>query len=119
MPCATITFTDITQPALDLFTLLTASTTPGYSVAGGQLDTKTLLSRVSYLSIQASPSNASNQNVLKGDKDTGSAGTRQGKELAPGIIDTIQGIENAGFLNQIYLRATQNALKANVEWYYS
>lgn len=119
MPCATITFTDITQPALDLFTLLTAASTPGYTVTGGQQQAMTVLSRVSYLSIQASPRNANSQYVYKGDRDTGNAGTRQGKELAAGIIDTIQGIENAAYLNQIYLRASQNGLIANVEWYYS
>lgn len=118
MPCATITFTDITQPALDLYTLLTATSTPGYSV-NGQVQALTTLSRVSYLSVQASPTNASNQYVYKGASDTGNSGSKQGKELSPGTIDVIQGIENAAYLNQIYLRASQNNLKANVEWYYS
>jgi len=119
---ATITFTDITQPALDLYTLLTASTTPGYSVAQSknvQQPTISTIARVSYLSIQASPRNAGSQYVYKGGPDLHNDGSAQGKELAAGIIDVIQGFYDEVHLSQVYLRASVNGLIANVEWYYA
>jgi len=119
---ATITFTDITQPALDLYTLLTAASTPGYTVAQSQNNKQPTIStvaRVSYLSVQASPRNAGSQYVYKGGPDLANDGSKQGKELAAGIIDVMQGIHDEAHLSQIYLRASQNGLIANVEWYYA
>lgn len=117
---ATITFTDITQPALDLWTLLTSASTPGYTVVQpAKPSTLSAFGRVSYLSIQASPRNAGSQYVYKGGPDMASDGSKQGKELAAGIIDVMQGIYDEAHLSQIYLRASQNNLIANVEWYYA
>ena len=119
---ATITFTDITQPGLDLYTLLTAASTPGYSVAqsqGNQQSSLSTLGRVSYLSIQASPRNAGSQYVYRGGSDMSNNGAKQGKELAAGVIDVMQGIYDEAHLSQIYLRASQNGLIANVEWFYA
>lgn len=119
---ATITFTDISQPGLDLLTLLTASSTPGYTVVqskGVQQPSLNTQGRVSYLSIQASPRNAGSQYVYRGGPDMGNAGTSQGKELAAGVIDVMQGTTDEVHLSQVYLRASQNALIANVEWFYA
>ena len=119
---ATITFTDINQPGLDLFTLLTAASTPGYTVqqpGGNQQQAMSTLGRVSYLSIQASPRNAGSQYVYRGGPDMSNNGVKQGKELAAGIIDVIQGIHDEVHLSQVYLRASVNGLIANVEWYYA
>jgi hypothetical protein len=101
---ATITFTDITQPVLDLYTLLTAASTPGYTVQQSRSalqPTISTVARVSYLSVQASPRNAGSQYVYKGGPDLGNAGSSQGKELAAGIIDTIQGIYDEVHLSQV------------------
>ena len=120
MPSATITITDSTKAALDLLTLLTSSTTPGYSVVpAAGFQALTTLGRVSYLSIQASPRNGNGTYIYRGDKDTDGGGNRQGKELTPGTIDVMQGIYGEVHLSQVYIRGSSNGLIANVEWYYA
>lgn len=127
MPCATITINGPTT-YLDLYTLLRGSqpgppyspSVPiaGYTVAPPQgILGLGVGQRVSYLSIQASPTNATGSYVYVGD-DNLEPGTCQGKELAPGVIDTDRVLENVAGLSQIYLGASASGLKANIELYW-
>lgn len=129
MPCATITINGPTT-FLDLYTLLRgsqpgppSSVQPivpivGYTVAPAQGILGTGVGqRVSYLSIQASPTNATASYVYVGDSNL-QPGTCQGKELAPGVIDTDRVLENVAGLGQIYLAASASGLKVNIELYW-
>jgi hypothetical protein len=115
---ATITITDITQPAQNLFTLLSKGSMPGYTVVpnGGIITPMTLIGGVSYLSVQASLSNSAI--VYKGDEKTANDGSRQGKEMPAGSADVIQGLPTSVNLQEIYLRASANGAKINVEIHY-
>src|SRR6267154_598435 len=120
MNCATITITDITKPAQSLYTLLSVGSQPGYTVspAGGIFPAISIIGSVSYLSVQASPTN-STQTVYKGDENTKTDGSLQGKEMAAGSTDVIQAYPHQVDLNTTFLRASANGAKINVEVHYS
>lgn len=129
MPCATITINGPTT-YLDLYTLLKGSQPgppyavqpskpiSGYTVAPAQgIIGLGVGQRVSYLAIQASPTNVAGSYVYVGDENL-APGTCQGKELAPGVIDSERAPENLAGLGQIYLGASASGLKANIELYW-
>lgn len=120
MPCMTITINGPSK-ALDLLTLMKGSQSGGPGAGSGYVVSPAngiiglvAGARVSYLSVQASPTNASNQYVYVGDENV-AAGTNQGKELAPGIIDARMGMSNVSHLGEIFLLASAVGLKANIE----
>lgn len=136
MQCATITVTDITQKPQNLMTLLSQGNQPGYTVVpAGGISGKTtggglagdsalpatvgMIGSVSYLSIQASVTNSGGQTIYKGDENVATNGSCQGKELAAGTIDAIQGMERAVNLAEVYVTASANGAKFNVEWHYA
>lgn len=125
MFCATITITDITQPAANLLNLLKNAGgnglgTPGYLVkTAAQFNSLTTLGGVSYVSIQASPRNGNGTYIYEGDEGVTNNGTCQGKELTPGTIDTHQAYPNSTFLSEIYIAGSVNGVIANVEFSYS
>src|SRR5208282_2095486 len=120
MPSCTITISDITKPAQSLAALLSQGSLPGYTVAppGGIIPALTLINGVSYLSCQASYTNGT-QTVYKGDENTKTDGTRQGKEMEAGDTDVQQAYPYTVNLNEIYLRASANGAVVNVEIHYS
>jgi len=130
--CATVTVTDITQKPRSIWDLLINGSGAGYTVApsstGGQNPSGPLgafqniqfIGGFSYLSIQASPGNANGQNILVGDEGLVNSGAQQGKELTPGTIDVHQSSGNLSVhAQELYITATQNNLKANLEWHYA
>jgi hypothetical protein len=121
MPAITITITDITQPAQNLYTLITKGSQTGYTVKPASPAASvaiTEISEVSYLSIQASKTNGS-KIVYKGDQGTANDGTQQGLELAAGDTNIMQMYPRVVYLQQIYLRANTNGAIANVEFHHS
>jgi hypothetical protein len=123
MFAATITITDITKPVQNLYTLLSQGSQPGYTVApaaGFQPSnlTQSQVSAVAYLSVQASYLNAGTI-VYKGDENVKSDGSRQSKELAAGDTDVQQAYSYSTYLYEIYLSASANGARINVEIHYA
>lgn len=120
MFCATITVTDHTAAAQNLFTLLSKGSQTGYTVspAAGIITNLTMIASASYLSIQASPSN-SGITLYKGDENTANDGSRQAKELQNGDVDVSQAYPYSVNLQEIYMRASADGGKFNVEIHYS
>lgn len=120
MFAATITITDITQPGRSLYDLLTTGSGTGYTVspAAGIKREISMVGGVSYLSLQASYLNGA-AIVFKGDENTATDGSRQAKEMAAGDTDVSQAYPYSVNLQEIYLRASANNAKINVEIHYS
>lgn len=117
MPSATITITDVTQKPQNLYDLLTKPNLPGYTVVPAPAtnpNVATLVASVTYLSLQASYANSS-QTVYKGDSGVKNDGTRQSKELLAGDTDVQQAVQYSVNLNLIYVTASANGAKINVE----
>ena len=113
---ATITITDNTQKPQNLYDLLTKANLAGYSVVpppAVSANVPTLIASVCYLSIQASYANAAT--IYKGDSGVKTDGTRQAKEMLPGDTDVQQAVQYAVNLNEIYITASANGGKVNVE----
>lgn len=117
---ATIVISDITQPAQNLFTLLTKGSQPGYTVApaAGNTPAISMIGSVAYLSLQASYTNGA-AIVYKGDENTKTDGSRQAKEMLAGDTDVQQAYSYSTNLNEIYLRASANGARINVEYHYA
>ena len=120
MFAATITITDITQPGRSLYHLLTTGSGAGYTVApsDGINEEISMVGGVSYLSIQASYGNGQTI-IYKGDERVANDGSRQAKEMAAGDTDVSQAYPNSVNLREIYVRASVNGGKFNVECHYS
>lgn len=117
MPVATITITDVTQKPQNLYDLMTKPNLPGYSVVpapAANPNVPILTASVNYLSIQASYTNTS-QIVYKGDQGVKNDGSRQAKELLAGDTDVQQAVQYSVNLNLIYVTASANGAKVNVE----
>jgi hypothetical protein len=117
MACATITVTDITKTPQNLATLLAGGTLPsGYSIVPtkGIAPPALIGSTVAYLSIQADPSNGGT-NVYKGDENVANNDSCQGKVLTAGATDVQQMYPMTVNLNEIYLTASANNAKINIE----
>src|SRR5271169_7217402 len=116
MSIATVTITDITQTPQSLFSLLTKGTQAGYTVApaGGVTPSLTLIAGVIYMSIQASYTNGG-AIVYRGDANVKTDGSRQAKELLAGDTDVMQLYPIVINLNQIYITASANGAKVNIE----
>jgi len=116
MTSATITVTDITQKPLSLQNLLKNGTAagPGYTVkpAGG-IGALAVLGEMSYCSVQSSPGNTAT--VYKGDENVKTDGSWQSKEMQPGDVDVIQSYARAVSLHEIFITASANGAKINVE----
>ena len=112
---ATITLTDYTAAAQSLLTLLGKGSQTGYTVApaagSGELQTP---GQCVYLSIQSSPSNGATV-VYKGDSSTANDGSRQAKELLAGDVDVMQAAPYVVHLGEVFIRASANNAKVNVE----
>ena len=111
----TVTITDHTAAGRSIADLVQNGSGTGYTVAPTKKFPLLMASKVSYLSIQASAANGASTVIYKGDENTANDGSCQGKELAPGVIDVIQGIEIAVHLGEVYCRASADSLKFNVE----
>ncbi len=113
----TVTITDNTKPVQSLYTLLSSGSQAGYTVAPSPVKATSLTfqARVRYLSIQASVANSNSTYIYTGDENLKADGTCQGKELSPGTIDVDQCDQNAVHLGEIFITASQNGLKANIE----
>jgi len=119
MPCATITITDHTATAVDLFRLLGKGSATGYTVSPSTgLAPTTFIGCVAYLSIQSDPKNASAK-VFKGDENTANDGTRQGKTMLAGDVDVAQSNPYTTHLGEIYLRTDTDNTVINVEVHYA
>jgi hypothetical protein len=121
MTGATITVTDITKAAQSLLSLLSKGSQPGYTVAPAagfaSYSSWSIMGDVSYCSIQSSPSNSAT--VYKGDEFVATDGSRQCKEMQAGDVDVIQAKDRAVHLGEIYITASANGAKVNVEIHYS
>jgi hypothetical protein len=129
VPSATITINGPTTYR-DLYTLLKGSQPgppysglvpsppiTGYVVAPAQgIIGLGVGQRISHLSIQASPTNATGSYVYVGDENL-APGTAQGLELTPGEI-SVRELENVSGLGQIYLGASVSGLKANIDLFW-
>jgi len=129
MACATVTITDITQPVQSLFTLLGEAMQPsatglaGYTVRRWSSQPTlqsgagfAMLGSVVYVSVQASPSNGA-AIVYKGDAQVRTDATLQGKEMAAGDTDVMQANAQVAHLAEIFITASANGAKVNLEWY--
>jgi hypothetical protein len=117
MPFFTVTITDTTQTPQSIYNLLTKPNLPGYTVVpavAANPNVPTLTASVTYLSIQASYGNGGTV-VYKGDQGVKNDGTRQAKELIAGDTDVQQAVQYSVNLNLIYLTASANGAKVNVE----
>ena len=117
MASATITITDITKPPQNLYDLLTLPNLPGYTVSPAPVanpNVPTLTASVTYLSLQASYLNTT-QTVYKGDSGVKTDGSRQSKELIAGDTDVQQAVQYSVNLRLIYITASANGAKVNVE----
>jgi hypothetical protein len=116
MNSATITVTDNTQSPRNLYDLLSTGSGKGYTVvpSAGIFPALTIISTVSYISIQASYKNGSAV-VYKGDEKVKNDGTRQGKEMVAGDTDVEQAYPSSASLLDIYLTASANGAVINVE----
>src|ERR1700734_1494143 len=113
---ATITITDNTKTPQSLYNLLTQPNLPGYTVVPSppsSPNVPTLTASVCYLSIQASYTNSAT--IYKGDSGVKTDGTRQAKEMFPGDVDVQQAVQYSVNLNEIYITASANGGKVNVE----
>lgn len=117
MAVATITITDVTQPPQSIYNLLTKQNLAGYTVVPIPPSTPavpTLTASVCYLSLQASYGNTT-QTVYKGDSGVKTDGSRQAKEMLAGDTDVQQAVQYSVNLNEIYITASANGAKVNVE----
>ena len=117
MAVATITITDITQKPLNLYTLLTQNSTPGYTVVPAaplSANIPGMVAGVAYLSVQASYNNGGTV-VYKGDANVKTDGSRQAKEMVAGDTDVSQAYPFTVNLNEIYITASANGAKVNLE----
>jgi len=121
MPGFTVTITDITQAAQNLWTLDTKGSQTGYTVnppSPVAIKPASEIADVAYLSIQASKTNGA-KIVYKGDQGVANDGSRQSLELAAGDTNIMQMYPRVANLQQIYLRANTNGAIINVEFHHS
>lgn len=118
MPAITITVTDITKPVQSIGTLASKGSQPGYTVAPaiGVTTAISAIFSVSYLSIQASYTNGATIGY-KGDSNVKTDGSLQAKELLAGDTDVQQAFQYSTNINEIYLTASANGEKFNVEYH--
>ena len=109
----TVTITDHTKPARNLYDLATNGSGTGYTVVGG-LSPLNIGASVCYLSIQASYGNSSTI-IYKGNASVANDGSAQEKEMQAGDVDVQQAVQFSVSLNEIYVRASADNGKFNVE----
>lgn len=119
MIAATITITDITKTPLSLAQLLQAgATTTGYTVVvngnGSNLGTPSIFTTCSYLSIQASNGNTTTV-IYIGGPTVKTDGSVQSRELLKGETVTYQPSQLSINLQELYLTASANTGKVNIE----
>jgi len=118
MPSMTITITDTTQAVQNLYTLAFTSPAPtGYTVVLNDVSASLPgIATLDYLAISASYSNGGNIGYVGGSK-TKADGSNQARELAAGdVLQYQKGYSPTISLQSIYLSASANTTKFNVEW---